>query len=375
MGLWAATVLQFGLAGCAAGQPGPGLGEAALARSRAEALAVSRSQQPEGEAIAPSPEMAAVPEGEFAVRVRAKVNGLAILDEELKSAVYPMLLELRNKPEPQRSTLQKEVLQKALDQLIEREVILSEAFAKMMKGPQGQKVLEKLRASAGKQFDKQVREMKKRSGCKSDEEFKQLVAHQGQSLDGMRRQFERQMMATEYMRYKVLSVTDKIGLDDVRRYYEEHSNEFQRVDGVKWQDIFVSAAKHGGPEGARQLGEHLIAQLRAGADFAKLAAQHDDGDSSFRGGEGYGQRQGEIRPAEVEPHLFQMKDGDVGPLVAIETGVHVIRLVKREHAGLMEFDDHLQDVILKKLKNETAEREWKRFLKEMKEKAIIEVFP
>ena len=37
--------------------------------------------------------------------------------------------------------------------------------------------------------------------------------------------------------------------------------------------------------------------------------------------------------------LWQLRDGQVGPLVELPTGFHVIRLVKRTHAGVLPFND------------------------------------
>jgi parvulin-like peptidyl-prolyl isomerase len=367
-GLLAAIVLGGAGMGCAGGPSAP----AQVAVSAAETPAVSRFQKAEQEPAPPPTEPAGPPDGQFSVRVRAKVNGVAILDEELKSAVYPLLMELRDKPEPQRSALQKEVLEKALENLIERELVLGTAISKLNVSEAGQKILEKLKASAHKEFDKQVVAMKKRAGSKTDEDFKRLLVQQGQSLEGMRRQYERMFLATEYMRYLILGVTDKIGLPDAREYYDQHPNEFQTYDSVKWQDIFIAAERHGGMEGARQFATDLLARARAGADFAQLARQHDEGVSLFRNGEGYGQRRGEINPAEAEPYLFQLNDGQIGPLVELPSGIHLIRLVKRERAGLMPFDEKTQSFILNKLKGEAAERERKRIIKEFKRKAIIE---
>jgi hypothetical protein len=367
-----APLLLGVLTGCAAGQSGlVGGGQPAAV----DAAGVQRLQKPDSgpprAAAAPAIRPPDPPNGEYAVRIRAKVNGVAILDEELKNAVYPALMEVRNAPEPQRSALQQEILQKGLDHLIEREIILGAAFSRLKGNPQGQKVLEKLKATAGKEFDKQVRDMKKRAGVKTDEEFKQILEAQGQSLDGMRRQYERTFMATEYMRFLVLSATEKIGLSEVREYYDQHPSEFRTQDNVKWQDVFVAAAKYGGLEPARRFAGELASRAQRGADFPKLVDQHDDGDSRFRGGDGYGQRRGEIKPAEAEPYLFQMRPGQVA-LVELPTGIHVVRLVSREYSGRMPFNEKTQNLILNKLKNEAADREWKKNVKMLKSKAIIE---
>jgi len=367
------TLAALLLVGCVAAQSSLGGGKTASDASPYASSGSARPQKPESDPAAAAP--ASPLTGEFAVRIRAKVNGEAILDEELRNAVFPELIAIRNKPEPQKSALQQEILNRALEHLIDREVVLNEAFSKLKLTPQGQKVLQNLKKSAGKEFAKIVRNMKKRANCTTDEELKQILLVQGQSLQGIRRQHERTFMVTEYMRYRVISFTDRLGLADVTEYYSQHQNEFQTVDSVQWLDIFVSAIKHNGIEEARRFAADLVARLRAGDDFAKLADKHDDGDSRFRAGAGLGQHRGEIRPPECEPFLFQLRDGQIGPLVELSTGIHIIKLAKREHAGLMPLDAKLQNFILTKLKNQVAEREWKRILKEMKNRAVIEIYP
>jgi parvulin-like peptidyl-prolyl isomerase len=371
-------VLPYLMAGCFSSPPRSAVAlqatERASLRAKGEDQLRLQKAESEPKAEAPPPDVPSPPDGAFAVRVRAKVNGTAILDNELKNATYPALMAIRDLPEPEKSAQQKAILQRALEQLIEREVILAEAFGKL-KGPNGQKALEKIKASADREFDKQVRDMKRRAHCGSDEEFKQLLALQGQSLDDMRRQFQRTMIASEYMRFRVSSRIDRIGLAEVREYYDQHPGEFRVDDSVRWQDIFIAADKHGGQEGARHFAQGILARAKGGEDFAQLAKKYDEGPSSLGNGEGFGQRRGEIRPAEAEPVLFDLHDGEVGPLVELDTGVHLVRLIKREHAGLMPFDAKTQNFILKKLKNEVGEREWKRILKELREKAIVEVCP
>src|SRR4029077_15094439 len=95
----------------------------------------------------------------------------------------------------------------------------------------------------------------------------------------------------------------------------------------------------------------LATRGRAGEDFVQLALKHDQGDSSYRHGEGSGRHRGEISPSELEPVLFQMKDGEIS-ITEAPGGFHVARLVKREYAGRKPLDDKLQELIRKKLMNE-----------------------
>jgi hypothetical protein len=309
--------------------------------------------------------------GKLRVSVRAWVNEKPIFDDEVRQACSPFFADVSRLPEPQRTAQQVEIFKRELNGLIDREVILQEVYRKLEKNP---KVLEKLNAAANKEFEKQLANMRKRSGVKNDDELKALIAREGTTLESMRKQFTRTFLSQEFMKSVVFDRVDpQVGHLQVEEYYREHLNEFQKVDTVKWQDLFIALGpKHPTMADVRRFADELIARLKRGEDIKKLV-QYDDGDSRYRNGDGYGQRKGEIKPAELEPYLFRMKDGDIGPLVALSTGVHVFRLVKRDYAGQMPFDLKVQQTIVNKIKGEAYGREYKRLLNDLRSKAIVEI--
>jgi parvulin-like peptidyl-prolyl isomerase len=358
--------------------------EASAGRPAGDPPGVSRLQKPEMEERGRPPggslfDLPGVPfegpsDSRVAVRIRATVNGVAILDDEVRDATFQYVMELQNIPEPQRSAALYQVYQRELQRIIEREVILQDALGQLAKTKMGQKFIDKLKEEANKQFDRQVlRALKAQAPTATDEELKSLLRAQGLSLEGMRRQFERSFMAMEYMKSKIFPVVDRIGPEQLREYYREHPEEFEVPDSVKWQDIFIAAG--GDRAQARRLAEQLADRIRKGEDFVKLCKEYDQGDSVYRNGEGHGHRPGEIKPREVEPILFRMRDGEVGPIVEQANGFHVIRLVKREHAGRVPFDEKTQATIRNKLRGAAAEQEYKRIVAELKRKATIHIDP
>jgi parvulin-like peptidyl-prolyl isomerase len=309
---------------------------------------------------------------EVAVRIRAHVNGVPVFDDEVREICYPALVGLSPQlSESDRAAKQAEIFRDGLQQIIDREVVLQDAFARLSKN--GQQFLDKLKSAASKEFDKNIRSWKARSGAKTDDEFKNLLRNQGQSLEGIRRQFERNFMAREYMRSMVFTKVERAtGHQEILDYYRDHPGDFQAVDSVKWQDIFIDAGRYRTREEALAFAEQLANRARAGEDFAKLS-KYDNGDSSYRNGEGFGQLRGEIKPIEAEPILFRMKDGEVGPVIEIPTGYHVVRLLKRQQAGLIPLNEKTQEEIRRKLQMAAVERETKRLMAELRHKATIEV--
>jgi parvulin-like peptidyl-prolyl isomerase len=315
-------------------------------------------------------EVAAPNDTQVAARIRATVNAIPILDEEVRQAVYPYLMAIDNLAEPERSTKRKQIFETELKQLIERELILQDMFAKLK---ERQNILDKLREAANKDFEKKMRKVKESNHIKTDEEFKAFLRVQGLSLEGFRRQMERNFMAMEYMRNRIATALDRVSLQQIKEYYDQHPEQFQVADNVVWQDIFLDAGRFAERAAARQLAEQLAARARAGEDFAKLAHQFDQGDSSYRNGEGYGHLRGEIRPPEADPILFSMHDGDIGPIIEQPNGFHIIRLVKRELAGVKPCDEKVQKSIKDKLEAEVWQREYRRIMAELKRGATVEV--
>jgi peptidyl-prolyl cis-trans isomerase SurA len=345
--------------------------------NRPEVPSVTRSQKPEADALKtpeapplPTPPPADLVTGTPAARVGATVNNEAILNEEVLAGAFQELMTARDLPEPERSQRRAEIWNQSLNQLIEREVVLQDAFAKLKKASKSQ--VEKLTAEAGEEFDKTVlRGWMKRANIKTEEEFRAMLKAQGISLDMLRRQWERNFMMMEYLRSRVHPYLDQIGPRQILEYYDKHPEEFQRPDAVQWQDIFVLADdKFSTRAEAHHLAEQLAERARGGEDFAKLAEKYDNGDSSFRKGEGIGTKRGEIKPSEAENVLFQLKDGETA-VVELEKGFHVVRLVKRDYAGQTPFDVKTQKQIKDKLSNEIGQVEIKRIVNKLKREAVI----
>jgi peptidyl-prolyl cis-trans isomerase SurA len=311
--------------------------------------------------------------GQVAVKLRASVNHVPILDDEVREAMAQYVGELLQTPEALRPQKQQQIYERELQRLIERELVLEEALNRM-KAVNKLDIMAKLQKEAEKEADKQLREIKTKVQAKSDDEFKAMLQAQGLSESGMRRQFERNFMMIEYVRNIVYPKVDKINLQQVRDYYEQHPDEFKTEDRVTWQDIFIDASRFQTPDAARQYAEQVRGQAAAGVDFAKLVQKCDHGDSRLRNGAGLGQKHGEIVPAQVEPTVWSLKPGEVGPLVDLGFGFHIVRVAERQYGGMKPFDEACQKEIRKKLTGLIADREYKAMVDDLRKKATVTVY-
>src|SRR5438552_1349999 len=124
----------------------------------------------------------------------------------------------------------------ARDQLIDREVVLQDAFLRLNARKETDKIIEKIKEAAHKTIEKnRVQGMKEATKTKTDEEFKDFLRSNGVSLEMAQRQWERQFMAMEYLRNRVWGIVDKhVGYRQILEYYENHPEEFTVSDSVDW---------------------------------------------------------------------------------------------------------------------------------------------
>jgi parvulin-like peptidyl-prolyl isomerase len=298
-------------------------------------------------------------------RIRATVNGEAILDEEVYAAAFQQLVGVKSEKEKQ------EILDAKLQEIIDREVILQDASAKLGGRKEGQ-IIRELRNYASKEFERQwLHRMMRQWKIDDLDQFDKFMRDNGMPLEAMRRQWERNFISMEYVRSRIEPTLNKIGHLEVAEYYEKHPKEFRIEDSLIWQDLFVAKARHASPEAARQFADVLLTRIRKGEDFYRLSRQFDNGDSCLReNAEGIGRKRGEIKPVEAEGVLWAMKPGQAA-LIELPHGYHIVKLKERQYAGPKPFDDKVQKEIKDKLKNQIFMTEMKRMVNELKRKAQI----
>jgi parvulin-like peptidyl-prolyl isomerase len=350
------------------------LGTNAAELGESDTPRVSRLQSGPGPAPIAPPAVSPGLNRELRIKVRAWVNGQPIFDEDIYQSIIPDLAQLYRMQLTQAefAKRQAEIYKIVLDQFIDRELLYQEAIRKLSQA-NNDKMIKKLNEIAKLEFTKKVRLIEER-GKMSHEAFVELLHKQGTTLESMERLERTKFFATEYLRSLILPIIEHVGHTEAREYYESHMNQFYREDNVHWQDLFIAIGgkNHATREQARAFAEELAQRLKQGEDIKNLL-RFDEGNSHYNHGDGTGKKRGQIEPAELEKFLFNLADGEVGPIVELSTGFHVFKLVRREYAGQMPFDQETQKIIITKLKNEIADRETKRIIEDLKSRAVITI--
>ena len=125
---------------------------------------------------------------------------------------------------------------------------------------------------------------------------------------------------------------------DVRRQYNETIEQYQTPEQIRASHILIST--DGKDEAtARKQAEDLLAQVKAGGDFAALAkADSDDAASKANGGDLDYFARGRMVP-EFENVAFSMAPGQVSDVVKTQFGFHIIKLVDKKGGTTRSLDD------------------------------------
>jgi parvulin-like peptidyl-prolyl isomerase len=296
--------------------------------------------------------------GTVRISIRAWVNGQPIFDEEIRQIAGPALRSIMNLPDSQRDVEMTKMMNAVIDRIVDQELMYQDAVKKLQKAAPHQ--LDKLQEFVDFEFNKTLQKMRAAGAKERDIRDLEPIA---------RRMMKRELVATEYARTLIKGSAERVALDEIREYYDEHKNEFQSVDRVEWQDIFIRTSDRLPTiDAAKRFAEDLINRCRTPDDFIQLMV-YNNGVSKT--GEGLGNLRGQIQPRELEDTLFKLREGEIGPVIPIGTGVHLIRCTKREYAGQKPLDVEVQKTIRKKLENERAEREYRRLVRELRARATI----
>lgn len=158
---------------------------------------------------------------------------------------------------------------------------------------------------------------------------------------------------------------------ELKDYYEKNKAKFTKPETIAISEIFLSFA--GRDENTvRQKAKDLVAQLRAGGDFAKIAAENSDPGIVTNGA---GKLEN-INVSGMSPELSSaVKDVKTGgitePIEADNIGMIILRVDKRDAASSeSQFDEN---AVRMAILAEKAPEEQKKFFAKLREDAYIKI--
>ncbi len=121
----------------------------------------------------------------------------------------------------------------------------------------------------------------------------------------------------------------KISEEEMKKYYEEHKDEFRKPE--MWRASHILVASEGEAKDVQ-------AALAGGKNFQDLAREKSIDATASRGGDVGYFRKGQVVP-EFENACFELKMGDVSPIVHTQFGYHIIKLTDKKPETVRPFEE------------------------------------
>jgi len=223
---------------------------------------------------------------------------------------------------------------------------------------------------------RRVAQLQSQSRITDPDKFHDYIREQtGMSFEDFRDQLRKQMLTQ-----RVISdeITSRISIPepDLKKYYDEHPNEFMREEQVFLSQILISTEGKTPDQvaAAQKKATDLVARARKGEKFSDLARDNSDDPATAKDG---GQlppykRSDHLLVKEIEDKVFAMKKGQVTDPIKLPTGFLILKVDERFEAGQASFDE-VKNEITEKLAGPKMEPKVREYLTKLREDAFLEI--
>ncbi len=202
-----------------------------------------------------------------------------------------------------------------------------------------------------------------------------LAESEGLTMTDLRRVMESQMLVSQVQQVEILN---KVRMTDTeaREYYDQNMDEFTIPASATLREILVAVAAGGGrinaaaEESARTVAETTVARLRAGEDFATVAAEVSDSPSKANGG-----LIGPLLFSEysegIQELIAALEVGEVSDPVRTGQGYQLVMLAEHSDAEARPFEE-VRENISNNVFNDRRTEEYANYLRTLRDEAIID---
>lgn len=161
----------------------------------------------------------------------------------------------------------------------------------------------------------------------------------------------------EYVELRRADLAAQVEVDEaaLRNYYERRRNEFRTEEERAASHILITPEAGETDEQTRARAEALVERIRAGEDFAALAAEHSDDPGTASSGGDLGWITRGMLDAAFTDALYSLAEvGDVSDPVKTDFGWHIIRFDDIRPGEERSFEE-VRDQLAEEYQNERAD--------------------
>jgi peptidyl-prolyl cis-trans isomerase SurA len=299
--------------------------------------------------------------------IAAIVEGKVITKNEVSFMLAPVYAKLAAeypRRGPQFESKFKEAKSNVLQELVDRQIILSE-FKQL-----GAAIRPDL-------IDDEIKNQMRDLFNGDESKFREELKRSRLTMEGYR-EMTREKMAVQAMRSQQFSDAPPPLPNEVQREYNEVKSTLRDVtkDVISFQKIFIPASDPENPistpENQLTLAEDLVKQLAAGKDFAELAKEHSKDAYADEGGLQENVPRTDLSP-EFAAILFESQEGKiVGPLLDPQ-GFTIVKPIKITLGPAPAMDNKIREMMTERVRRKKTSAQYERWIESRRKRAMVKI--
>ncbi|WP_029520621.1 peptidylprolyl isomerase [Persephonella sp. IF05-L8] len=250
----------------------------------------------------------------------------------------------------------KDVRKKALEALINRELLYYEAKKK------GIKVKDE-------QVENIINQMAKK--YKSKENLEKLLKQTGITLDRFKLELKKRLAIEKLLsKYVKVNITEK----ELKEYYQKNKFKFKEPPSVKVKYIYIKIdpSKKNGKKLAREKAEKAYKELKEGKDFGDVAYRYSDDLSRIKGGDLGFVHKGRF-DKEVEDVIYKLKPGQFSEIIETDIGFHIVKVEDKRPERIVSFEK-IKDKLKKELEEKYRKEKFEQLINDAKKDLKVVIY-
>ena len=213
----------------------------------------------------------------------------------------------------------------------------------------------------------------KRRNHWTHEDFLAMLKKEGITFEAYREELKAELERIELINAQVKSKI-VIREEEIDQYYRDHQEEFSTEETVQLSGIFLIRKNPKDEEEFRELkvtGEDILARLRNGEDFARLAKVFSQGPGADEGG-----NLGTFKVDQLDPALAKALEGldagQVTDLIIKANGIQILKVIKRQKGEVKPLEE-VREKIDATLYQQEVNRRYEAWIQELRRETYTKI--
>ncbi|NND96625.1 MAG: peptidyl-prolyl cis-trans isomerase [Pirellulaceae bacterium] len=223
-------------------------------------------------------------------------------------------------------------------------------------------------------YESEVPQLKKKHKIENLAELDKILRAEGSSLLTRERDFIDAMLGHMYLRSKV-DRDPKITLAEIAQYYNRNRDDYARKARARWEQLSVLFENHPDKDAANKKLQEMGREGYYGGNMQAVARAKSEEPFASEGGLHDWTNQGSLASAQLDEKIFSLPLNEMSEIIEDDAGLHIIRVLEREPAGVTSLKD-VQDKIEEKLKSEKVASAQEEMIRKMQARVPVwTIFP